>query len=193
AEFYPRTKMRWEWNEHGDDKVGALWGLMKRLSESRSVVYSKWFQGRATFFSRELFTSMLCVLQQYGNLPETLTRTSRVILEILENDSPLSTKQLKKLAELQGKDNEAEYNRSLKELFAKQLIVAFGEVHDGAFPSLAIGATRFLYEDLWEEAKKLSPQKAQKTVEELLPTGSKTRRYLDKILKDIQTQQANVK
>src|SRR6476659_3749059 len=59
SEFYPRKKMRWEWDNSGDDSVAEMWGLMKRLSENREVVYSKWYQGRATFFSQELFAAML--------------------------------------------------------------------------------------------------------------------------------------
>ena len=59
SEFYPKSKMRWEWDSDGDDRVGDLWALMKKLSDSREVVYSKWYQGRATFFSRKLFTALL--------------------------------------------------------------------------------------------------------------------------------------
>ena len=56
SEFYPRTKMRWEWDDSGDQKVSDMWSLMKRLSTTKQVVYSKWYQGRATFFSLELFS-----------------------------------------------------------------------------------------------------------------------------------------
>ncbi len=181
-EFHPYTKMRWEWDENGDDKVGQMWGLMKRLSENREVVYSKWFQGRATFFSRPLFTAMLSLLKKKGDLRAGLSCAAKNLLEILESDSPLSTKQLKKMAELQGKDNERIYNRSMKELFAKQLIVAFGEVDDGAFPSLAVGATRLLFEDLWRESESVSTEQAQKTIDAFLPKDSKPRRYFDKNL-----------
>jgi hypothetical protein len=184
-EFHPRSQMRWEWDDNGDDKVGQMWGLMKRLSENREVVYSKWFHGRATFFSRPLFTAMLSLLKKKGHLRAGLSRASKNLLEILESDSPLSTKQLKKMAELQGKDNESLYNRSMKELFAKQLIVAFGEVDDGAFPSLAVGATRLLFEDLWRESEGISVEHAQKTVDAFLPKGSKPRRYFDKILESV--------
>ncbi|MBY0451825.1 MAG: hypothetical protein K2P92_02240, partial [Bdellovibrionaceae bacterium] len=147
SEFYPRTKMRWEWDEGGDNKVGDLWLLMKKLSDSRQVVYSKWYQGRATFFSRDLFTALLKVTQpDYSGT--TLSPVARQLYECLEEDSPLSTKQLKAITELRGKDNERFYNRGMKELFSRFLIVAYGEVDDGAFPSLAVGTTRNLFEDL---------------------------------------------
>ena len=44
-EFFPRKKMRWEWDETGDNNVAELWQLRERLSISNQVVYSKWFRG----------------------------------------------------------------------------------------------------------------------------------------------------
>jgi hypothetical protein len=181
SEFFPKTKMRWEWDDSGDNRVGELWGLMKKLSDSTKVVYSKWYQGRATFFSRELFTAVLCLAQSQIDRPENLTRSARDLLETLESDSPLSTKQLKKMTDLRGKENEATYNRSMKQLFAGFFIVAFGEVDDGAFPSLAVGATRNLYEDIWRNALELNPKKAQNIVDTYMPKGSLFRKYYEKV------------
>lgn len=178
--LYPKRKMIWEWNEDSDDRIGEMWLLMKKLSDSREVVYSKWYQGRATFFSRELFRALLCLYVAEGEAQ--VSRSSMNLLECLESDSPLSTKQLKKLTDLQGRDNEAEYNRGLKTLFQRFLIVGFGEVDDGAFPSLAVGATRVLYEDLWIESRDLDPTKAQEIVDRHMPLGSLTRKFLDKNL-----------
>lgn len=188
-EFHPRTPMRWEWDETGDDKVMRMWALMKQLSENTSVVYSKWYQGRATFFSRELFTAQLTLLKISRNpsIYSQLQRSARDILEILESDSPLSTKQIKKLADLQGKDNESNYSRAMKQLFELQLIVAFGEVDDGAFPSLAVGATRLLYEELWETSKTLSEKTALKILQTYSPENSKPRIFFDKLIKTHRT------
>ena len=95
SEFYPRTKMRWEWDDGGDNKVGDLWFLMKKLSDSRLVVYSKWYQGRATFFSRELFTALLKNTKpDYTGM--TLSPVAKQLYECLEEDSPLSTARLTK-------------------------------------------------------------------------------------------------
>src|SRR3954464_10907107 len=82
SEFYPRKKMRWEWDDNGDDSVAQLWHLMKKLSDSREVVYSKWFQGRATFFSLELFSALLRVSTYKFENPE-LSREAREILNCL--------------------------------------------------------------------------------------------------------------
>jgi hypothetical protein len=40
----------------------------------------------------------------------------------------------------------------MNELWAALLVVGTGEVDDGAFPSLEIGATRSIFEDLWDAA-----------------------------------------
>ena len=184
SEFYPKSKMRWEWDSDGDDRVGDLWGLMKKLSDSREVVYSKWYQGRATFFSRKLFTALLCKSLREFDEPH-LTPTAKNLLEALESDSPLSTKQLKAITELRGKDNERFYNRGMKELFSKFLIVAFGEVDDGAFPSLAVGSTRNLYEELLIDAREMKQTEADKIINEFLPAENLFRKQLEKLKLDV--------
>lgn len=184
SEFFPRTKLRWEWDEDGDNHVFDLWHLMKRLSESRQVVYSKWYQGRATFFSRKLFVAMLGQFMRRDDLVSELSRTSRQILDVLEEDSPLSTKDLKKMTDLQGKFFASEYNRALKALFSRLLIVGFGEVDDGAFPSLAVGATKMIYEDLWHDASTISEIEAHATIDEFMPEGSLVRKYFEKSLRE---------
>ena len=102
------------------------------------------------------------------------------ILELLESDSPLSTKVIKKLVELQGKDNQATYNRAMKELFSNLLIVAYGEVDDGAFPSLAIGCTKVLYEDLWTEANEMNLTVAEAIQAKFIARDSLFKKQLDK-------------
>lgn len=181
SEFYPKTKMRWEWDDGGDHKVSDMWSLMKRLSTTQEVIYSKWYQGRATFFSIELFQSLLRILHD-KSCTSKLSRPARNLLEALESDSPLSTKQLKKITELQGKDNEPTYNKAMKQLFSSLQIVGFGEVDDGAFPSLAVGATQLLYEDLWTKSLSMNLKEAQNRVDELMPQNSLTRKQWEKII-----------
>lgn len=156
--FFPRTQMLWDWDETGDDRVVKMWHLKTELSTTRKVVYSKWYKGRATYFSRSLFAALLASLGMPDQGKKTLNIYEKKLLRILEENSPLSTKVLKKESGLRGKDQESLYQRSLKTLWEKCLIVGFGEVEDGAFPSLAIGATQLLYDDLWEEARKMEGQ-----------------------------------
>lgn len=186
SEFFPRTKLRWEWDDEGDNKVFEMWALMKRLSDCKKVVYSKWYQNRATFFSRELFQAMLCVHHKSPGLNTGFGAHSRQILDLLEQDSPLSTKQIKEFTELKGRLNEGYYNKALRELFHRLLVVAFGEVEDGAFPSLAMGATRLLYEDLWLSAESMKESDAQEIIDKYMPSGSLFRRQFDKGLKSLQ-------
>lgn len=174
---HPRTEMRWEWTEDGDDRVAKMWMQMKRLSDCREIVYSKWFQGRATFFSKTLFQAMLRLKNSAGPIPDPHART---ILTILEQDSPLSTKELKKLAELQGRYNEGVYSRAMKALFNRLAIVGFGEVEDGAFPSLAVAATSLIYEELVEGARGMSVDEAQTTLDTAMPPGSAFRKFWDR-------------
>lgn len=180
SEFYPKSKMVWEWDENGDSRVSDLWHLREKLSKSGQLVYGKWFRGRATLMSRELFPALLRSLNpDLPNVPG-LSFIAREILDLLEEDSPLSTKQLRKATDLQGKENEAQYSRALKELWNRNLIVGFGEIDEGAFPSLAMGATKLLFEDLWIEALDLSAKEAHATVQRLLGEQSPFTKFFEK-------------
>jgi hypothetical protein len=179
-EFYPRKKMRWDWDDSGDTSVFDMWMLMKKLSDSGDVVYSKWYRGRATFFSKSLFTALIRLnLETFSN-PGRLSRASQNILDTLEQDSPLSTKKLKAICELQGKDNARIYDRALKELFTQFLVVGYGEVDDGAFPSLAVAATKTIFEPLYTDALSMSYDQALNVVNEYMPEQSLFRKFFEK-------------
>src|SRR5689334_13059861 len=181
SEFFPGTKMVWDWNEDGDMRVAEMWQLMKILSDSSEVVYSKWYQGRATFFSRELFAAMLAVRRRTLDARRGLSDTAENLLEVLENNSPLSTKELKRATDLQGRLNETAFSRAMKQLFSRLLIVGFGEVEDGAFPSAAVGATELLFSDLSSQAEEMSPAKAVAMVERFMPKHSHFGRYFHRM------------
>lgn len=177
-ELHPKTKMRWEWDESGDNRVAELWHLRGELSTTKKVVYTKWYRQRATYFSLDLFRACLRLQKEKEFL---MSRESRDILDALRSDSPLSTKQLKEAVNLQGRMLESLYNRSMKPLWDRFQIVAFGEFEDSSFPSLGIGATQTLFEDLWWEAEELSLDKAQATLDKHMPQGSLWRKYWDRI------------
>jgi len=185
SEFYPGKRMVWDWNDDAAGEVSDMWSLMKRLSDCGDVVYSKWYQGRATFFSKDLFTAMLRVRCIQADARRQLSSTAKLLFEVLENNSPLSTRKLKELTDLQGRLHEAEYSSAMKELFTRFLIVGFGEVDDGAFPSLAVGATELLFDDLWRQAEALQVRAAQATIDRCLPPSSHFRRFFDKTSADI--------
>jgi len=177
SELFPRTKMKWEWGDEHHNKVSDLWYLREELSRSRKVVYSKWYQGRATFFSFDVFANLLAYLREGVEL----SRESRLALEVLEADSPLSTKQLKAAVELEGRLLEASYNRALKPLWQRLLIVGFGEFEDSSFPSLGIGASKTLFEDLWENSRKVTPQVAEQALIAKLGMQNPFRKFAAKI------------
>lgn len=147
--LHPRSEMRWAWDDGADMRVVRLWQLREQLASRRRVVYSKWFKGRAVFFSRPLFAAMLAVAR---SLPLKLSPDARDLLSLLEEDSPQSTKQLRRASGLVGRPNERAWTGALRELWERLLIVGTGEVDDGAFPSLAVGATRWIFEELWERS-----------------------------------------
>lgn len=158
--LYPRTAMRWEWDESGDNRVGELWGLRTELSESRDVVYAKWFRNRATFFSKEVFVNLLAFLGSSQGFV-VLTRDSQEALDTLLIDSPQSTPTLKESLGLRGRFLEGQYNRTLKPLWNYLFLVGFGETEDSSFPSLNIGATATLFEELWQKSQAVDAAKAE--------------------------------
>ena len=180
SEFFPRQKMKWEWADDGDTRVLDMWSLMKRLSSRTDVVYSKWYKGRATFFSCEVLTAMLA--SRGTSTPEAfhLSPTARALLDALEMDSPLSTRELKLRTDLQGKMNEPLFQRGIKELFTQLLIVGHGEVDDGAFPSLAVGATRLIFENLWRASRELPENETQRKIDQAMPDGSAFRKFFER-------------
>ena len=175
--LHPRSKMVWEWDADSDHKVYDLWMLKEELSRSGQVVYVKWYQNRATFFSKEAFVNMLAYLRSEAPMPGE----SYTILEALEMDSPLSTKQLKEVAELQGRDLESTYNRAMKPLWQRLAIVAFGEVEDSSFPSIAVAATKNMFEELWNQAQEIPSAKAEAYLQEKLGAQNKFWKFAQKI------------
>lgn len=113
AHLHPKTEMIWDWNEDGGDQVAQLWHIRMQLSESNQVIYSKWYQGRATFFSKDTFVDLLSYMRSIEFEP---TPRQRDLMDMLTADSPQSTKQIKAGLELEGRLNEPTYNKVLKPL-----------------------------------------------------------------------------
>ncbi len=177
---YPRSKMSWEWDESGDNRVANLWHLRAELSISRKVIYTKWYRGRATFFSLKTFQAMLALSLQQNWAP--LSRQARKLLALLEERSPLSPKQLKRETDLVGRALEPLYQKALKELWLRFLIVGYGEIDEGSFPSLALGSTRALFEDLYLAAAEMEGKEAKKIVEATLALSPKVTKFYQQCL-----------
>lgn len=178
--LYPRTAMRWEWDESGDNRVGELWVLRTQLSESRDVVYAKWYRNRATFFSKEVFINLVAYLgSSLGQV--SLTRDSQEALDLLLTDSPQSTPTLKENLGLRGKFLEGQYNRTLKPLWNYLFLVGFGETEDSSYPSLNIGASASLFEELWVESRALPAEEAEAFLRQKLGEGNLFFKYARKL------------
>lgn len=178
SKLFPHSEMVWEWDEDADNRVAQLWHLREELSRSEKVVYAKWYQGRATFFSTEVFTHLLA----FCHTPKKLSPTAKNILDVLEQDSPISTKTIKSAVDLQGRSLESLYNKAMKELWLRLWIVGFGEVEDSSFPSLAVGATSLLFEDLWRESKKISSADAEAFLVQKLGENNPFLKYAKKLM-----------
>lgn len=183
--LFPRTKMVWEWDDESDSRVADVWHLRAELSNSNEVIYTKWHQGRATFFSKELFTALLKYLGAVEQNSGTLPIKSQEILETLLMDSPQSTKQIKQAVELQGRYFESTYNRTMKRLWDQLLIVGYGEIEDSSFPSLAVGATQTIYEELWIKAQELSYENAEAIVRKFFAKQPAFARFLGKVKRTV--------
>jgi hypothetical protein len=156
--LHPRARMRWAWDDSADERVVELWHLRERLARSRKVVYAKWLGGRATFFSRAVFRAALATLKAERDLEAGLGRASRDLLDIVRDDSPQPTRRLRESAGLEGRGNETAFTRAMRPLWERMLIVGTGEVEEGGFPSLAVGATELIHEPLWLDAERLRPE-----------------------------------
>lgn len=182
SELYPRTKMRWEWDQDGDNRVAELWVLREELSRSEEVVYAKWFRNRATFFSKEVFVHLLAWLgssQGRVNLP----RSSQEALDSFLQDSPQSTKIIKENLGWQGKMMESHYNRAMKPLWNYLFLVGYGEVQDSSFPSLNMAATQNLFEDLWLKSQELDAASAESFLRKKLGPDNLFFKYAQKLVK----------
>lgn len=185
SELYPRSTMRWEWDQGADDRVSSLWIMREELSRSQDVVYAKWFRNRATFFSKEIFTALLSYLGTVHDKVR-LPRDSQEALDSFLMDSPQSTKIIKENLGWQGKLMESHYNRAMKPLWNYLFLVGYGEVQDSSFPSLNMAATQNLFEDLWLQAQDLAPEKAEKTLRETLGEENLFFRYALKMRKAVE-------
>ncbi|MBX3221588.1 MAG: hypothetical protein KF795_13790 [Labilithrix sp.] len=187
SELYPGTRMEWSWDADADPRVAEVWHLRERLARSNDVAYAKWFRGRATFFALPVFHALLGRLAAAGDVFAGLPPEALAILDLLRERSPLSTKELRALADLRGKEHEALFNRVMKALWTRLLVVGTGEVEDGAFPSLAVGATELLFEDVVNAARLGVPASAAAELDAVLARSPAYARELDRALAEIST------
>lgn len=182
--LYPGDRMEWSWNQDADPRVAEVWALRERLQRSHAVAYAKWFRGRATFFALPVFHALLGRIAAVGDPLAGLPREAYELLDLLRERSPLSTKELRALGDLQGKAQERIFTHAMKMLWSRLLVVGTGEVPDGAFPSLAVGATELLFEDLWN-ARADVPPKANAALDHALARTPAFARTLARVVREV--------
>jgi hypothetical protein len=170
--FYPRTPMLWNWSDDGSAKVPRIWHLREELSRSRKVVYTKWYQGRATLLSFDLIRTFLSAVSTLDDPLAGLSEETRKIFLVLQDDSPLPLKEIKARCSEEWSIDPARVEKSLKELWNRLLITGFGEVEAGGFPSLAMGTVSRIFEDLWDESKNIRVKDRSQLLQKLLPEHS---------------------
>jgi hypothetical protein len=167
SEIYPKSPMRWAWDEDADPRVAEIWHLRGALAESSDVAYAKWFRGRATFFSLPVFHALLGRIATAGDVFSGLPHESAEIMERLREVSPRSSKEIRNEVGLRGKQFESLFTHAMKALWTRLLVVGTGEIPDGAFPSLAVAATEMMFEDTWN-ARTQVPRDANAKLDEAL-------------------------
>jgi len=162
--LHPGVDMHWDWSEHADRRIEKLWHLKDDLCLRRDVVYAKWYRGRATFFSKEIFPAILRILGSTQFDEVLQSRDANAIYQQLLDNSPQTPSMLKEAVELTTKYNRARFEKAMNVLWKRLFIVGTGEVDEGQFPALAAGATRHMFEDLWDEADEMSLTQAWESV-----------------------------
>lgn len=183
GEFFPKSRMIWKWDESGDSRISDLWHMRTELSACGEVAYAKWYRGRATFFSLPVFSALLKSLAIPNPALKPLSKTAASMLETLDDDSPRSLRYLKQVVDLQGRYNETAFTRVLKELWTRLLIVGFGEIDDGAFPSLALGSSRLLFEEQWDDAVAMKTERASKILTSLKGADNSFLKFHSRLLR----------
>lgn len=188
--LHPNQTMSWTWDDGADGRVVDLWHLRAQLAEGRDVAYGKWFRGRATLFSLPVFHAMLGRIAAAGDPFAGLPPEAHEVLALLRERSPLSTKELRAQGDLRGKAKERLFTGAMKVLWSRLLVAGVGEIEDGAFPSLAVGATELLFEDLWT-ARGAVPAASERRLEAALRRSRAFAREHANVLADVR--EASVK
>lgn len=180
--LHPRSFMKWDWSEDADQRVVDIWHLKDELCFGQDVVYAKWFRGRATFFSKEIFVPVLRLLET-TQVDEIYRNThANDIYEELLDRSPQTPKLVGQAVDLSGSQSRSDYEKGVKLLWEQLLIVGTGEVDEGQFPALAMGATKHIFEDLWDEARSMDPLDASERCRTLLPADSSFYKFLNRMM-----------
>jgi hypothetical protein len=144
--FYPRTPMRWEWDESADKGVVKLWWLKNEIAQTKKVLYGRFFSNRPVLVSISEAQTILKSLK-----PRPLSSLAREILSRLEDNSPQTKRMLGRELRRDGwEPTRAEFERALLELQRNFQIVSLGdsEREKGPMPSSEYAALGLVFPQL---------------------------------------------
>jgi hypothetical protein len=144
--FYPRSPMKWEWDESADNRVVKLWWLKNEVARTQKVLYGRFFSNRPVFVSPSEAQKILKSLHL-----RPLSPLAREILARLEDNSPQTKRMLGR--ELRGdgwEPTRADFERALLDLQKSFQIVSLGdsEREKGPMPSSEYAAFGLIFPNL---------------------------------------------
>jgi hypothetical protein len=181
-------------NEH-DDPGHVTWRWKDSALGKHIWYYAKVLRYKATFISLEVLPFFYALSENYGSPQEDyltayqdghLTHAEKSVYEVILNNGPMHTIDLRQEAHLSGKTSESMFNRALEKLQAEFRIVPVGIAEAGTWNYAFIyDLTANHYPDLVEKAHLISENDARRKLTELffLSLGAAEARDLQRLFK----------
>jgi hypothetical protein len=128
-------------NEH-DDPAHVTWGWKDRALGKRIWYYAKVLRYKATFISLDVLPFFYALSENFGSPDEDyliayqdghLTLAEKLVYEVILNNGPMHTIELRQAAHLTGKASESGFNRALEKLQAEFRILPVGVAEAGTW------------------------------------------------------------
>jgi hypothetical protein len=125
-------------HSHHDPHITFVWVTKDTLPEAKKVYYGKALKNRPTFISLEYFpyfyalkgapADLEAYLEQYER--GVLSRPAKQIMDILVNESPLPTSDIKMASKMRGPEARSRFDKAIAELQAGMHIAKAAETYD---------------------------------------------------------------
>jgi hypothetical protein len=136
-----RAAPRWPRHSHHDAGVGLTWDLKNRLPAARHVYYGKLLRGRPLLVALDLFPAFYALLRGSQRARDYraeyaaghLSLTARRLMDVLIDDHPLYTRELRAGAFLLEPGQTREFERAMAELQQGLWVVKREERYEPTF------------------------------------------------------------
>jgi hypothetical protein len=127
-------------NAH-DDPGHITWGWKDRMLDQRRWYYGKLLRGKATLVSRAVIPNFYALSDRVAELDDYqlayhdghLTHEARRVADVLLNDGPLHTVELRRRAQLSGQASKSRFEKALVDLQRGLWILPIGVATAGAW------------------------------------------------------------